>query len=388
MRWLALIGLILLPVPALATDFIRSYDPFIDTYLDQGAESSSFSDAPTIYVQASDTCTEMAAALQFAFDSLSTGEVFDSARVVVWSVGSSLYEFDVWTHLCLRTFTSAATWARYAVDSYWTAPGAWDATDVDLSSDYGYGANGRLNVLTIPGMASPPESLTVARGAAFSAIIESRLTTTGSISLILHADPADPLGNYPMDAYGGDNIAPKLRIYGHGTVTPRGACCFGDGSCVVHTEADCGTASGTYQGDDTVCDPNPCDQPTGACCFDDGSCIVYTSAACSVANGTYQGNGTDCDPNPCDQPTGACCATDGTCTITTDVNCADEWTVYGDCDPNICTQPTGSCCYFDGTCEVTLELACMGGWTMFAVCDPNPCTQPLRARRRIMMERY
>ena len=40
-----------------------------------------------------------------------------------------------------------------------------------------------------------------------------------------------------------------------------GACCFADGSCLIETAADCVTAGGTYQGDDTACDPNPCPQP-------------------------------------------------------------------------------------------------------------------------------
>ena len=43
-------------------------------------------------------------------------------------------------------------------------------------------------------------------------------------------------------------------------VVPRGACCMADGSCEVAAEAQC---TGTYWGDDTVCDPNPC--PTTEC---------------------------------------------------------------------------------------------------------------------------
>jgi len=40
-------------------------------------------------------------------------------------------------------------------------------------------------------------------------------------------------------------------------VPREGACCIGE-DCVILTEADCGLAGGLYQGDDTVCDPNPC----------------------------------------------------------------------------------------------------------------------------------
>ncbi|MHC4067820.1 MAG: hypothetical protein ACYSUI_25405 [Planctomycetota bacterium] len=41
-----------------------------------------------------------------------------------------------------------------------------------------------------------------------------------------------------------------------------GACCVGT-DCTIQTEDDCGIAGGDYQGDETVCDPNPC-QPVVA----------------------------------------------------------------------------------------------------------------------------
>ena len=121
----------------------------------------------------------------------------------------------------------------------------------------------------------------------------------------------------------------------------EGACCFEDGSCQVLTADDCGLAGGTYFGDDTVCDPNPCPQPpaTGACCFEDGSCTVTTEADCG---GAYQGDDSVCDPNPCPQPpaTGACCFDDGSCQVLT----ADECDAAGGsyqaddlpCEPNPC----------------------------------------------------
>jgi hypothetical protein len=75
----------------------------------------------------------------------------------------------------------------------------------------------------------------------------------------------------------------------------------------VLTEDECTTAGGSYFGDGTVCEPNPCDQPTGACCFADGSCMVTTRSNCDALGGAYQGDFTVCVPNPCPQPTGACC---------------------------------------------------------------------------------
>jgi len=38
---------------------------------------------------------------------------------------------------------------------------------------------------------------------------------------------------------------------------------------------------------------------TGACCHTDGTCDALSAAQCSAAGGAYQGDGTVCDPNPC-----------------------------------------------------------------------------------------
>lgn len=62
-------------------------------------------------------------------------------------------------------------------------------------------------------------------------------------------------------------------------------------------------------GSSTCCDcpdrVSPCDDctPTGACCVD-GVCSIQTETDCTGLGGTYQGDGTDCDPNPC--PSGPC----------------------------------------------------------------------------------
>mgnify|MGYP000893591640 CR=1 FL=1 len=45
---------------------------------------------------------------------------------------------------------------------------------------------------------------------------------------------------------------------GCGGTAPTGACCFPDGSCRVLEQAACGDEHGSYMGDDTICDPNPC----------------------------------------------------------------------------------------------------------------------------------
>ena len=168
---------------------------------------------------------------------------------------------------------------------------------------------------------------------------------------------------------------------------PTGACCFADGSCTVETTADCSTASGTYQGDGTGCTPNPCPQPTGACCFADGTCSVETAADCAATSGVYQGDDASCTPNPCPQPTGACCFADGSCTIETTADCATLSGIYqGDdasCTPNPCPQPTGACCAADGTCSVQTAGNCTTASGVYqgddTTCTPNPCPQPTGA---------
>src|SRR5690606_20317434 len=103
---------------------------------------------------------------------------------------------------------------------------------------------------------------------------------------------------------------------------PDGACCFPDGTCEITTEADCG---GIYQGDDSVCDPNPCpDTITGACCFPDGTCQELNDADCATQSGIYQGDGTVCDPNPCAAAEGAGCCRDRDCDLTARAAGGDE----------------------------------------------------------------
>lgn len=77
---------------------------------------------------------------------------------------------------------------------------------------------------------------------------------------------------------------------------PTGACCVPGTGCVISTAAAC-EGTGTYQGDGTTCDGNPCTPPaTGACCIPGTGCVVTTQAMCT---GTYQGDGTTCVSNPC-----------------------------------------------------------------------------------------
>jgi hypothetical protein len=148
---------------------------------------------------------------------------------------------------------------------------------------------------------------------------------------------------------------------------PTGACCYvqsdGTNGCTVTTQTDCEqNLLGIYLGDNTTCTPDACD-PDGACCYIDAAglpaCTVTTQSHCvQVLHGVYQGDGTTCNPDPCH--IGACCfqqpgQTNFNCIMTTQANCAtlfnSTWLgVNVNCNmtPDPCNPPidTGACCYF------------------------------------------
>ncbi|MCK4660216.1 MAG: proprotein convertase P-domain-containing protein [Phycisphaerae bacterium] len=124
-------------------------------------------------------------------------------------------------------------------------------------------------------------------------------------------------------------------------ICATGACCI-DGACSITTELECEAAEGAYLGDDTVCDPNPCN--IGACCFGDICSNGMTEEDCTADGGVYQGHLTTCDPNPC---VGACCFDDGSCQLLTSNGCeVAEGNYLGGgttCDPNPCPPANDVC---------------------------------------------
>lgn len=78
-----------------------------------------------------------------------------------------------------------------------------------------------------------------------------------------------------------------------------GACCYGDGTCQVTSQAACISLGGFYQGNFTLCSPNPCPLPTGACCFGTGVCQVLSHLNCTAQGGVYQGNNVPCTSDLC-----------------------------------------------------------------------------------------
>ncbi|MCA9727383.1 MAG: choice-of-anchor D domain-containing protein [Candidatus Eisenbacteria bacterium] len=195
-----------------------------------------------------------------------------------------------------------------------------------------------------------------------------------------------------------------------------GACCFGDGSCLVGSGTDCSVAGGTYLGDGTTCDGGPCapvgaccigsqctletqsdcissggvwsegDCTTavcvavGACCFDDGTCTVGTRADCESAVGIYQGDDTTCQTVTC-IALGACCFDDGGCEVFTEADCLDSggrsWAAGATCTEAAC-EPVGACCTTGGDCLVITQTACGDGGYLGdgTTCGPQSCILP------------
>jgi len=81
---------------------------------------------------------------------------------------------------------------------------------------------------------------------------------------------------------------------------PTGACCAADGSCsvVASPGASC---SGAYQGNGSLCTPNPCPPPTGACCLPTptATCSELTEAGCSAQSGSFHGALSQCAATEC-----------------------------------------------------------------------------------------
>jgi hypothetical protein len=139
----------------------------------------------------------------------------------------------------------------------WVSDYDGDAQTCHIHFNAGFGAT--VSHIDFPVMAFAGGNITINYG-------------TGSYSTALVADgtfPPCPTNVYSTDTNGGliDVILSPTggQIEGNtsvdnvcvttGGVTPTGACCGTDGTCSITTQADC---RGTYQGDGTDCDPDPC----------------------------------------------------------------------------------------------------------------------------------
>ncbi len=166
---------------------------------------------------------------------------------------------------------------------------------------------------------------------------------------------------------------------------PTGACCVGT-SCTIATEADCSTAGGTYNGDGSSCNGDPCGGGGGCeagwtedcqgTCFpdyiyeawigdgycDDGAYIPadYGCDECPAGVAIWLNcdefncDGGDCNCDGGGDPTGACCV--GTsCTVETEADCSAAGGTYNG-DGSSCT---GDPCD-GGGCQAGYSEDCVG----------------------------
>lgn len=204
---LALAALAVLTAPLAAGAFVRSYIPSFDLYIDEANPATNYSSADPIYIANGTGMRESLIWVRLATAALADGEVLDSAYVVVFPAGSPLDTLTIWTREILRSVTNTATWNKYDTLNEWQTPGALGALDVNLSTDYGYGTNGVLYERVMY-VASPPESLFIARGAAFSTWVDGKLG--GTVRLILQVDAVGDSAQLSIA-----NASSRLRVYGH-----------------------------------------------------------------------------------------------------------------------------------------------------------------------------
>jgi endonuclease/exonuclease/phosphatase family metal-dependent hydrolase len=153
-------------------------------------------------------------------------------------------------------------------------------------------------------------------------------------------------------------IAMDLRLV---PAEPTGSCCVGTGACSLVSESTCLGVGGLYQGDDTVCAPNPCPQPAGGCCFANGTCALETEEDCDSFGGEFEGDFSVCSPNPCPQPPGACCFMDRSCNQLVVNDCTVLGGVHHGagtlCGVVDCTPVMGACC-LGSTCITLTATDC------------------------------
>ncbi|MDH3589198.1 MAG: multicopper oxidase domain-containing protein, partial [Gammaproteobacteria bacterium] len=112
-------------------------------------------------------------------------------------------------------------------------------------------------------------------------------------------------GNLSFTATGTSQSIPDENIPAASPLDPAGAgsfaCCFDTGDCSVLTTADCTTAGGTPDTNNTSCFPNSCPQPVGACCNLEETCSDSVAAdVCIASGGTPQGLGSLCSDTAVD----------------------------------------------------------------------------------------
>ena len=176
-------------------------------------------------------------------------------------------------------------------------------------------------------------------------------TTSGACTLT-----STGAGGCGANTYMGDNTACD------GVICGQGACCDpSNGACTLATINSC---LGQFQSVGTTCTVNPCPQPpTGACCNStSGACTQVFAVNCNTATSTYGGDNTFCDPSGFCPGVGTCCSSLGNCVVRYTADCPGGLTSNAatSCTPGLCPATTPSICEnFDNDAAGSLPL----NWT-------------------------
>lgn len=196
---------------------------------------------------------------------------------------------------------------------------------------------------------------------------------SGYVSITGNVGQFTNFGNDPPDS--GYQLQPRSTAdIGVCVDPPTGACCVG-GTCTIETFVDCQDAGGVYQGNDTVCDPNPC--TTGACCPALGGACQDGLSADQCADGTWFPEEL-CADITCPDPLAACCLPRGECVMLTEVDCGflcGTWNTGETCETVSCTPDpnTGCCCLPYGATAIMTDCECTTAGGDFDGDDPD-CT--------------
>ena len=88
---------------------------------------------------------------------------------------------------------------------------------------------------------------------------------------------------------------------------PEGACCLPTGECAgILSPEECAALGGVFQGDGTDCLSVECPEPVGAACFGNGFCLVLTEAEAIAAGAEWRGIGSTCEDLDGDGTADAC----------------------------------------------------------------------------------
>jgi spore coat protein A len=238
-------------------------------------------------------------------NSVITGVTLKMSMSAAPPSGTGADNVDVSLHLLSRDWGEGASdpssnegtgTAAVITDSTWT-DAFWDATTPTAWTTAGGDFSGTDSAVATVGRALQDYSWTSA--AMVTEVQDWFDTPSSNHGWLVDVDISGNGDARRFDSRESPTSAARPRlVIDFDTVVPVGACCAADGSCATTEAASC---ADLYEGDNTVCSPNPCPQPPAVCCIPDetAACSVVTEDDCSDAGGVFDPDLSSCAPNPC-----------------------------------------------------------------------------------------